>query len=314
MSSSVVRRTANVVKLYSTIMKFVVDAVVMRNTNQNQTKSLKFTSDGIQHILIIIRQKQQESHNQEEVMNNQEESLKDVVACLKALVSYAAKLLHLVLKNSSESSTTLPEAFCLANCLLDLFASTELCLASQHASNIVSVAKPWFPVLIMGLGCNQLAMSEKDGALNLADIIGVNFPMWLKVLGNTELYRDGDLSQDEDNQIPKLEAFVFQNMIESLLVLLRKGSSRIFDAIGGVILAGLEVALKDANFSLVLGLVHFVCVRMLGNKPTPLEELKLISCSLRKIYQQIEDLRENHNREDARHQLESAQSLIQSLL
>ncbi|CAL9041201.1 unnamed protein product [Musa banksii] len=312
-----VKRIEKMVKLHMAIMKFVVDAETIRHTNQNHRRYLKFASDHIRHIVSVLKRHQhQKSSNQEEVLKDkQDESFKDIITYLKSSFSYAAKLLHLVLKCSNESSAPSPEAFYLANDLLDLITSVEMYVGSRHASNVVSVAKSWLPTLILGLGCNQLMMSEKESNLELADLLEAKFPVWLSVLGKIELHRDCDLSQYDDDQTPKLPTSAFENLIEMLLILLNKGSPRILDAVGVVILAGLEVALKRADFSLVFGLVHFTCMKMLGNESAPLEELELTSCSLQKIYQWIEqDLRDHHINKDGRHQLESAHSLIQSLL
>ncbi|WOL15422.1 hypothetical protein Cni_G24203 [Canna indica] len=230
------------------------------------------------------------------------------------MFSALAKLLHLILKSSSESSGPPTEVFYLANNLLDLIASIELYVGTRHASSIISVAKPWLPILLLGLGCNQL-MPDKESTLDLADLIGVNFPLWLSVLGKSQLHRDGDSSQDDDNQTPALEVPVFENLMEMLLILLKKGNQRILDAVGGVILAGLELSLKNADFVLVFGLLQFTCIKLLGNKSGPLEELELMHSSLRKVYQLIEkDPRDHHIGEDGRHQLESAKSLIRSVL
>ncbi|URE37109.1 Condensin II non structural maintenance of chromosomes subunit [Musa troglodytarum] len=312
-----VKRIENLVMLYMAIMKFVVDAETMRHTNQNHGRYLKFASDHIRHIVSVLkRHKHQKSSNQEEALKDkQDECFKDIITYLKSSFSYAAKLLHLVLKCCNESSAPSPEAFYLANDLLDLITSVEMYVGSRHASNVVSVAKSWLPILILGLGCNQLMMSEKESNLKLADLVDAKFPVWLSVLGKIELHRDGDLSQYDDNQTPKLQTCAFENLIEMLLILLKKGSPRILDAVGVVILAGLEVALKRADFSLVFGLAHFTCMKMFGNESAPLEELELTSSSLQKIYQRIEqDLRDHHINKDGRHQLESAHSLIQSLL
>lgn len=303
-----VKRVQTLVKLYTAVMKFVVDAVTIRLANQTLQRCLKFASDHIHHIVSALRShKYQKPSNKEEVTMNNQEVLKDISIHLKSSLSYAAKLLHEFLKNSSDGSTASPEAFYLSNDLLDLIASTESSLGSRHASNIVSVAKPWLPTIILGLGCNHLMMPDKECTMNLDDLLGAKFPIWLSDLGNTEFYRE--------SQTPKSESSEFESLIEMLLVLLKKGSHRILDAICGVMLGAAGAVLKNANFSLVLGLIRFVCFKMLANKSVPSERLQITNNYFRKVYQLIgKELGEHQEGEDERHHLVSALKLIESVL
>lgn len=298
-------------KLVTAILQFTVDAATMSLVNQNQGRCVMFASSYARYVVSAI-----ERHRQQKAPLK-EDDLKEMLTYLKSSFTYAAKLLHLVLRNSSETSPPPPEAFYLASDLLDLVTSIESYLGLRYAYPIVSVAKPWLPVLILGLGCNQLIkVTEKGGTSNLGDIIGLNFPKWLSVLGKTELYAVNEISQDvEVNCLPAMEASVFRKLIEMLVILLKKGSPEILDAVGCVFLAGLEVGLEKADFDLVLGLVHFTCVKLLDKKNACLEELQLMSSSLQEIYLKIErDLEGHHSIDDGRHQLESARTLIRSVL
>ncbi|KAG6482096.1 uncharacterized protein LOC122016469 [Zingiber officinale] len=305
-----VKRIQILVKLYTAVMKFVVDAVRTRLPNQTLQRCLKFASDHIHHIVSALRgHKYQKLSNKDEVtMNNiQEEVLKDISIHLKSSFSYAAKLLHEFLKNTNEGSGASPEAFHLANDLLDLIASTGSSLGSRHDSNIVSIAKPWLPTIILGLGCNHLMMPDKECTLNLADLLSANFPIWLSDLGDTEFHIE--------SQTPKSKSSAFESLIELMLVLLKKGSHRILDATCGVILGAVEVMLKNANFSLVLGLIRFVCFKMFENKSVPSERLQVTNSYLRKVYQLIaKELEEHQEGEDERHHLVSALKFIESIL
>ncbi|KAG1347919.1 Condensin-2 complex subunit G2 [Cocos nucifera] len=305
------RRLQNMMKLVTSILQFIVDAATMSLVNQNQGRWVMFASSYARYVVSAIGRHRQQN------APLKEDDLKEMLTYLKSSFTYATKLLHLVLRNSSETSAPPPEAFYLANDLLDLVTSIESYLGLRYAFHVVSVAKPWLPVLILGLGCNQLIkVTEKGGTSNLGDIIGLNFPVWLSVLGKTELYAVNEISQDvEGNHPPALELSVFRKLIEMLVILLKKGSPKILDAVGCVFLAGLEVGLDKADFDLVLGLVHFTCVKLLDKENACLEELQLMSSSLHEIHLKIErNLQGHHSIDDGKHQLESARTLIRSVL
>ncbi|XP_073006413.1 uncharacterized protein [Typha latifolia] len=306
------RETRNLIKLVTMILKFFVDAATMKLAHHHQVRCLKFASAYIQHVLSAIRRHQQHEESLEG------ENSKDMLTLLRSYFSYAAKLLHLVLTSSDESLPPPREAFYLANDLLDLLPSVESCLGSKHASYFVSIAKQWLPVLVLGLGCNQLceATYKAGGPSKLGDFIGEDFPVWLAALGKAELVELNELSENEQaTQITETKESVFRKLVQMIVILLKKGSPRILDAVSSVFFAGLEVALERADSGLVLGLVHFICVKVLSKDCAVLDELKLTSSSLHEFFLQIERYLSDHDVDDGhRQELESARTLVRSIL
>ena len=97
--------------------------------------------------------------------------------------------------------------------------------------------------------------------------------------------------------------------------LLKKGSPRILDSVGGILLSALRLALQRGEHSIVLGLARFICVRLLGSNSSACENLQLTLDSLRENFFEIDrHCRDNLVDEGPRQQLESAKVLIQSVL
>ncbi|ONK75910.1 uncharacterized protein A4U43_C03F21850 [Asparagus officinalis] len=155
----------NVAKMATAILKIIADAAAVGLITHNHVKCLNFGSAFARYIVSFTRGQQNETSAFEE------EDLKDVLVFLKSSFSYASKLLHLVLKNSSESSAPPREVFDLANDLLDLIVSIESSLGSKYASHILSVAKPWLPILVLALGSQQLIKArEYQGTASSGDL------------------------------------------------------------------------------------------------------------------------------------------------
>lgn len=299
----------NLFRLATTILKFIVDAATMKLINHDLLRCLKFASTYARHVVSAI-----ERHKASFVG----EGSKEMLTFLKSSFTYAAKLLHLVLTRSSESSAPPPgEAFYLSNDLLDVISSVESYLGSKFAVNIISVAKEWLPILVLGLGCNQLIKpNQKGGNAKLPDFMGVNFPVWLSVLSETELLEFNGLNQDDqENQNKEAKSSVFKKLAEMIVVLLKKGSPKILDAVGGVFMAGLDVGLERTDSGLVLGLAHFLCVKLLDKDFVTRGELDTIYSFLQDFYLRVERrLRDHHISESSSQQLESANALIRSVL
>lgn len=304
----------NVVKMATSILKFIVDAATIGSITYNHARCLKFASGFARYVISLS------GGQRKECAAFKDEDLKDVLVYLKSSFSYASKLLHLVLTSFSESSVPPREAFYLANDLLDLIVTIELSLGSKYASHVLSVAKPWLPVLILGLGSNHLIKArEQEGTSSSGDFTAL--PFWLAVLGKSELYESSKLSSKQDNEQSKGEDTdvepnvpVFKKLMEIVVLLLKKGNLKVLDAAGSVLLIGVKFGLEGADFGLVFGLLHFICMKLLGKEFTSWKDIELMVRSLEEIYLRIEkELGESDLSEDGEHVLESAKELLGSV-
>ncbi|KAJ6989602.1 hypothetical protein NC653_018163 [Populus alba x Populus x berolinensis] len=73
-----------------------------------------------------------------------------------------------------------------------------------------------------------------------------------------------------------------------MIVSLLKGKFNILDAGGVILLTGSVVGLERKDFGAVLGLLHFVCVKLVGEEDREWNELDMMLASLTDIYPQIE--------------------------
>ncbi|KAK8942389.1 hypothetical protein KSP39_PZI009237 [Platanthera zijinensis] len=300
----------NVMKMCSSILKFCADTTTMKLVDRNDISYLRFSSAYTRHVLSSMR------GYRHEVSSFKEEDLKEVFYYLKSSFTYSAKLLHLVLQQSNELSTVPVEAFYLSNDLIDLITAVEPYFGIKYASQMLSIVKPWLPVLILGVGCNQLIKPrQQECESNISRPCRHHFPTWLAVLSKTELHEISRAGEEEnDGSVSAEEASVFTKFILMVVVMLKKGSLRIMDAIGCVLLVGLDVGLETRDFGLVLGLVHFICVKLLGKEFTSWKELEQMTSYLQEIYPRIESEITNPSlSEDERGKLETAKTLLTSL-
>ncbi|XP_020581855.1 uncharacterized protein LOC110025618 [Phalaenopsis equestris] len=300
----------NVIKMCTSILKFIADTKTMNLIGHNDVSCLRFASAYARYVLSSL------GGYRREVFSFNEDDLKEAFYCLKSSFTYAAKLLHLVLKRSNEFSAVPGEVFYLSNDLLDLITAIEPYFGIKLALQMSSVVKPWLPVLILGVGCNQLIKSRKQECQSKFIVPNRHhFPTWLAVLSKAELYEISKVSTEEDDgQISEPEGSVFTNLILMAVSMLKKGSLRIVDAFGCVMLVGLDVGLDTRDFGLLLGLVHFICVKLLGEEFTSWNELEQMTFYLQEIYPRIEDEIANPSlSEDERKKLETAKTLLTSL-
>jgi len=305
----------NVVKMATSILKFIADAATFGLSTHNHARCMRFASAFARYVVSSM------GGQQNECTTFEEDDLKDTLVFIKSSFSYASKLLHLVLTSSSESSAPPREAFYLANDLLDLIVSIESSLGSRYASHVLSVAKPWLPVLMLGLGSNQLIKaSEEEHTSNLGDFTAL--PLWLLVLGKAELYKISKLSDKQDEEqgeepgddVPEPEAPVLRKLTEMMVVLLKKGNARVLDAAGCVILTGAGFVLEGEDFGLMFGLLHFTCMKLLGKEYSSWKELELVPRSLQEIHSRIErELGGSNLSVDGRRVLESSRELLGSV-
>ncbi|PKA57387.1 hypothetical protein AXF42_Ash013574 [Apostasia shenzhenica] len=299
----------NVMKICTSILKFVADTATMKLVNLNNVSCLKFVSAYARHIISSF------GRYRREVPSSKEDDLKVCFEHLRCSFTYAAKLLYLALQSSNETTPVPLEAFYLANDLLDLITAIEPYFGLKYGSQMVPIVKPWLPVLILALGCNQLLRKQEAKSTKFIDSNTHHFPTWLAVLSKSELHeiiKTGNL--DHNGEVSsEFEASIFTKLIGMAVGLLKKGSPRIADAIGCVLSVGLDVGLDTKDYGLLLGLIHFICVKLVGKEFIPCKELVNLTKALQDISPQIDNELEIPNLcEDGRKTLRAAKELLDS--
>lgn len=306
-----VKGTINVIMLGTSILKFIVDTTTIKLVNDSKVRCVKFASSYTKYAVSAMER----HHESSSFMGD---DLKDILILIRSSFSYAAKLLHLVLANSTESSSPPEEAFLLANNLLDLVPSVESFAGSRFSLTLVSVVKQWLPVLILGLGCCCLIGPQNEMTNNLCSLRDLDLPLWVAALAKNELLDAEEARQDDQSEqgSEHEDSQSTRKLAEMMVILLKKGSSRILDSVGGILLSILQLALQRAEYGMVFGLTRFVCTRLLGSNSLASEKLPLTRGSLRENFYDID----RHSRDDladdegSRQQLESAKELIRSVI
>lgn len=300
------KRLSNKVKMLTTVLQFMTDAATLGFVFHNHEWGLKFTSNYMRHIASILKQQ----HNNR--IHLEEEGVKDTILCLKSSFTYAAKLLSLALKDITEDSPPQAQAFVLANDMLDMITSIELYLGTSYATRLVAAAKPWLPDLVLALGSGHMLKqtqgeSEKKTS---TDYIRLHFPSWLLVLSKAELFELDKIGlEKDDGEDSGLEEFpAFRKLVEVILLLVKRNPI-VLDAIGEIFLIGSLVGLEGKDYGLVLGLLHFVCVKLFRHDDR--EWGDTMSAFLQEIYPQLERHIDEESHEDGRQKLESARALLE---
>ncbi|KAJ4823339.1 hypothetical protein Tsubulata_001514 [Turnera subulata] len=297
---------SNKVRMFTAVLKFIVDSVTMGFLSNIHTRCLNFTSAYVKHVILALGQQLHEK------VKFRENKLQEIVPYLKSSFSYAAKLLNLILRNATESSSPRLEAFDLVNNMLDLIILIELNLGSSCAAQLFSAAKSWLPdlVLALGFGCLFNQSQAEETYLTALNHIKHHLPSWPLILAKSELYEAKEVGPEEDGGAPEPGEFpVFKKSMDMMISLL-KGNPNIKDAVGVVLLAGSVVGLERKDFGLVFGLLHFVCVKLVG-EDREWNKLEMMLCSLPDIYPQLEREMDEESDEDARQKLNSARSLLE---
>ncbi|KAJ8638309.1 hypothetical protein MRB53_012576 [Persea americana] len=307
----VAKRISNTVKMATTVLKFIVDAASMQVVLNSHPKALRFASAFAQYIISSIE-------NLPDHDSLFEEDLRETFNCIKSSFTYASKLLHLVLKNANESSPPSLETSHLTSNLLDLITSVEFHLGSKHAAYLIAVAKPWLPDLVLALSSwHILIKATKDGDLSvLPHYRMLHCSQWLTALCKIEFCELSEVNNDVriDKVYDMKDFSMFRKLIEMVVLLLKKGNPKVLDAVGAIFLRTVMVGLERQDFGLVLGLLHFVCMKMVGREHESWEKLELMSASLQETYSQVEREIQNPSiSEREKHELESAWSLLESV-
>ncbi|KAK1645822.1 hypothetical protein QYE76_063627 [Lolium multiflorum] len=306
-----VKGTINVIMLGTSILKFIVDTTTIKLVHDSKVRCVRFASSYTKYAVSAMK-----GHHESSSFNG--DDLKDILILTRSSFTYAAKLLHLVLAGSTESSSPSPleEAFLLANNLLDLIPAVESFAGPRFAAPLVSVVKQWLPVLILGLGCRWLIGAENEMA-NMWNLGDSDLPLWVVALAKSELLdaeearEDGQSEQGSEHE----DSPSSRKLAEIMVILLKKGSPRILDSVGGILVSAIQLGLQRAQHGVVLGLTRFICARLLGSNSSASEKLQLTCDSLRENFFEIDrHCRDNLVDDGPRQQLESAKVLIQSVL
>ncbi|KAF8050149.1 hypothetical protein N665_2037s0007 [Sinapis alba] len=288
----------NKVKMLTAILKFVVESTEMGLASHFQERKLKFTSAYLKYAISSF------NHHSTGKLQFEDADLKDFIQCTKSSTSYAGKLINLVMR---EASCPLFEAFDLANDLLDLFTMVEISVGSAYASKLVTALNPWIPDLVLALGpcfINNNNLEEENSYTSTFDHIKLCFPTWLVTYAKLELHEMDDTSETH-LQLPALKRL--RNTIVSLV----KGNSKVVDGIGYVLLMCSAVCIEKKDYSTVLGLLRFLCVKLLSREEDrEWKELDTMLVSLPRIYPIIEREIGEERDEDEVKKLEAARELL----
>ncbi|KAJ4965106.1 hypothetical protein NE237_016955 [Protea cynaroides] len=264
------KKISSTVKMVTSILKFIVDAITTRVVSHSQQRCLRFTSAYMQYIISILRE---HFHDK---MQSREKYLKEIFICLKSCFTYATKLLNLALSNSSDSSLPATEASNLANDLLDLIALTESYLDSGYATQLFTTAKPWLPDLILALGSGHILTKSPNERVYFNASGHAKHPSWITILGKVENYELRQFNRLEDDEESESILYVSSVLkkLRDLMILTLKGKVKILDAVGAIFLAESVAGLEREDYGLVLAMVHFVCVKLLSHEEGEWKQLE----------------------------------------
>ncbi|VVB09198.1 unnamed protein product [Arabis nemorensis] len=292
----------NKVKMLTAILKFIVESTEMGLCSHVQVRMLKFTSAYLKYATSIFNNHSTSKSQFEDA------DMKDMILCMKSTTSYAGKFINLVMSHTTEASGPLFEAFELANDLLGLFTTVEISLGSAYASRLVTALNPWIPDLVLALGLcfvnNNNNLDEENSYTSSFNHIKLWFPSWLLTCAKMELDEEDETS-DFHLQLP-----TFKRLTNSIVSLL-KGNSKVVDGIGYVLLICSAVCIEKKDYSAALGVLHFLCVKLVGREDREWRGLDTMLVSLARIYPIIEgDIGEERNEDEVK-KLEAARELLQ---
>ncbi|KAK7367617.1 hypothetical protein VNO80_09632 [Phaseolus coccineus] len=291
------------VKMLTAVLKFMADVTAMCFAPHKHGLFLNYTSKCVQHIISSLDQLH---HNQ---IQFKEEDKINIAICLKSSFTYAAKMLNVILAESWGSSITLPEAFVLANNMLDLIISIESCMGSGYALRLVAAIKTWLPDVLLGLGSTsfQKNTDSDEEHLSVSEQMKLHFPKWPLIVAKTELFEVTEAEEDDDCSRPaKFSAF---NKLLAMLIILLKKNPSIMDVVGNIFMVSSLVGLEQKNFGLALGLLRFVCLKLFKHDDRDWGDVML--SSLQEIFPKIEREIAEENDEDELEKLARAKELIE---
>ncbi|KAK4772490.1 hypothetical protein SAY86_014265 [Trapa natans] len=297
----------NEVKVLTSILKFIVDTFTLGFDCCNSKRCLNLTVEFLQHSISAFGQKYCS------ISLFKENNLKETILCLKSSITYVLKFLNLILKGSYEASKPFFEVFELANCLLDLIARIELQFGSGYALSLITALQPWIPDLIVALGSGYMLDETLECASDsLLELIKLNFPLWLSVLSNIELEEICEASPEaEEDANPRPEKHsVLQKFISTATKMIGQNRN-LTNAMGALLLDGCAVGLERKEYRLVLGLIRFVCMKLVPKEDEHWNKLNTMLASLCRIYPEIEKRIEEGSSEDELEKLKAALNLLE---
>lgn len=301
------KNIVNTVKVLTSILKFVVDATVMDLVPHYQEWCLNFTTENLRFVIKSLRELS------EALLQGGIDDLKDLIICLKSLFTYGAKLLNVVLKKSGEVLSLQRGAHNLVNELLNLTVAVEELLGYGCAARFSTVVQPWVPDLALALGSHCLLDETRGEGYSSDSSENPTFhvPSWFHILARTELCELNSTGSDEENekvQHPN-DFSAFKSLVEMMSKLL-SANTTILDAVGVTLLTGSLNALKGKNLDTVLGVLHFVCRKLV--RVEDWKELKLMLVSLEKVYRELDTEAEKQDlSEDDMQKLYGAKTLLE---
>ncbi|CAH1421204.1 unnamed protein product [Lactuca virosa] len=253
-------RISNIVKLSTSILKFINDSNTLTNTNNHQETCLRFTRQYLGFIILNLRK---HSHG---ILEFKEEDIKETFLCLKTSFTYSAKLLNLILTTSSESTQLSVEIQNLSNDMFDFVVSMEEHMGGKYGSLLFSVVKSWLPDLILSFGCSQPQPPLSP-------------PLWVVVLGKIEVFEVDLGDENEKEKVVLSSKFcMFKKVVERMVKLLR-GNKSVMDVVGGFLL---NLEFKD--FGMLFGVLNFVCGKMVKHENGEWGEMKIMLECVGRIY------------------------------
>ncbi|XP_051127089.1 uncharacterized protein LOC127248671 [Andrographis paniculata] len=274
------RRILTMAKMLTAVLKFVVDVAAINTSSQHQELSLSFTMEILKFIVTNLRQGS--------IAPLGEKGMKDFYVCLKCFITYGAKLLNIVL-----TTVEIPvprQGVCgLVNELFNLLVSVEEFLGHGYTGRLIHVVQPWIPDLILALSSYYLVKQtpDEDSSFDSFMDVASEFPSWLYILAKIELLELRDENSDEETdrvQLPK-DFSAFRRLVATMSKQL-KSNNKVLDAGGALFLTCSIKALEKKNFDFALGLLHFVCVKLVSPN-MEWKELKLMAASLEGIYSEV---------------------------
>ncbi|GMH14840.1 hypothetical protein Nepgr_016681 [Nepenthes gracilis] len=308
------KRMTNLLKILTSILKFIVDAATLGLLPGHQQRFLKFASAYLQNVVTNLRQS---THDE---LQLQEEQMREMLICYKSSFSYAAKLLNTVLARVDEDFPAPLELHTVANNLLDLTVSVELYFGFGCASRLTTVAKDWLPDLILALGskCLLKHSAEEVTSLQESPDTEICIPSWLSVLAEIEIceLRSSACSDEEDGRNTEQSIFpAFKKLIGMMVPLLRENLN-VLDVVGLQFLVCSMNGLRRKDFSLVLGLTCFIFVRLLRPEDREFGKLRLMMMYVQEeMYPRIESEADgSRSSEDGLSELLEVKALLEPLV
>ncbi|KAH6803385.1 hypothetical protein C2S51_031632 [Perilla frutescens var. frutescens] len=299
----------NVVKVLTSVLKFIVDATAMDLVPHYHERCLNFTTDNLRFVITNLKELAIAQ------LQLTEGDLKDLIICLKSSFTYGAKLLNIVLKNDEVSSLK-GGAYNLVNELLDLIVAVEELLGYGCAARFSTVVQPWVPDLVLALGSYSLLEHTGDEGFSCSSENSTfHVPSWLHILARIELCELRSTGSDEEIEKDQhLNDFLaFKRLVEMMSEVL-SANTKILDAVGVTFLTGSLNALQSKNLDTVLGVLHFVCGKLVRAEDPNWKELKLMLASLEKVYRGVEiEADKLDSSEDDRQKLYGAKALLEPI-